>query len=110
MEIWDITKLDIQPHHPEVLRSDDGAARVVAITLPAGERLDDHEVHEHAWLHVHHGAVEVEADVKTEQLGAGALIHFSPAERHEVRASEDSLLILFLAPWPGEGHPSLRNA
>ena len=110
MEIWDITKLDVRPHQPAVLRSDEGAARAIAISLPAGERLDDHEVHEHAWLHVHHGTVEVEADGETRQLGAGGLAHFSPAERHEVRAADDALLILFLAPWPGEGHPSLRPA
>jgi len=108
MEIWDITKLGVQPHHPQVLRSDEGAARTVAISLPAGERLDDHEVHEHAWLHVHHGEVEVEADGTTVLLAPGGLAHFSPAERHEVRATDDALLILFLAPWPGEGHPSRR--
>ena len=35
---------------------------------------------------------------------------FDPNERHEVRAVEDSRLLLVLAPWPGDGHPSLRNA
>ena len=38
----------------------DGEARVVAINLPAGEALDDHQVHERAYLVVVDGEVEVE--------------------------------------------------
>jgi quercetin dioxygenase-like cupin family protein len=33
---------------------------------------------------------------------------FDPNERHEVRATDDSRLLLVLSPWPGEGHPSQR--
>ncbi|MBB4664209.1 cupin domain-containing protein [Conexibacter arvalis] len=101
--------MDVQPHQPVVLHSDDGAARVVAISLPAGEELQDHEVHEHAWLHVHRGAVEVDAeDGSSRRAGAGALVHWRPGERHAVRAVDDALLVLLLAPWPGPGHPNLR--
>lgn len=108
MDFWDITTLGVQPRQPVVLHSDEGAARVVAIALPAGEELQEHEVHEHAWLHVHHGAVEVEdADGGSRHAGAGALIHWRPGERHAVRSVEDALLVLLLAPWPGPGHPSL---
>lgn len=107
METWDLTALDVQPHQPQVLRSDDGAARAIAISLPAGEELQEHEVHEHAWLHVHHGAVELETpEGERERLRAGGLVHWSPGERHAVRAAEDALLLLLLAPWPGPGHPS----
>jgi quercetin dioxygenase-like cupin family protein len=110
MDIWDLTSLDVQPHLPVVLHSDEGAARVVAINLPAGEELQEHEVHEHAWLHVHEGAVEVaDADDEPRRAGAGALVHWRPQERHTVRAVESSLLLLILAPWPGPGHPSLRH-
>jgi quercetin dioxygenase-like cupin family protein len=109
MDFWDLTTLDVQPHQPVVLHSDEGAARVVAISLPAGEELQDHEVHEHAWLHVHQGAVEVEAQGERRRAGAGSLVHWRPGERHAVRATEDALLLLLLAPWPGPGHPSLRE-
>jgi hypothetical protein len=34
---------------------------------------------------------------------------FEPAERHEVRATSDALLLLVLAPWPGQGHPGARD-
>jgi quercetin dioxygenase-like cupin family protein len=111
MDLWDLTALDIQPQKPEVLHSDVGAARVVAINLPAGDELQEHQVHEHAWLHVHHGAVELgDTDGGSSTAAAGALVHWAPGERHAVRATEDALLLLVLAPWPGEGHPSLRAA
>src|SRR3712207_1771681 len=103
MDSWDLTTMDIEVHKPEVLRSDDGAARAIAIRLPAGEMLQDHEVHEHAWLHVHHGEVEIGQDGQTTQAGPGFLAHFDPHERHEVRATSDATLLLLLAPWPGEG-------
>ena len=40
METWDIASLDVEPHQPEVLRSDP-EARVIAINLPAGDELQD---------------------------------------------------------------------
>ena len=49
METWDLSSLDVQPRQPEVLRSDP-EARVIAINLPAGEGLQEHQVHERAWM------------------------------------------------------------
>jgi quercetin dioxygenase-like cupin family protein len=108
MDHWDIASLDVQPRQPEVLRSDD-ETRVISINLPAGEALQDHQVHERAWLVVAAGEIEVEGDNETVSGGPGLLVHFEPNERHEVRAKGDSRLILLLAPWPGEGHPSRRG-
>ena len=109
MDIWDLTSIAVDPQKPVVLHSDEGAARVIAINLPAGQALGEHEVHEHAWLHVHRGTVEVAGPTgETTRAGAGALIHWEPQERHAVTALEDALLALLLAPWPGPGHPNLR--
>lgn len=108
MDFWDLAALDVRPHEPQVLDSHDGAARVLALALPAGDQLQEHEVHEHAWLHVHHGAVEVALPgEQPRRAEAGALVHWQPGERHAVTSVEDALLLLFLAPWPGKGHPSL---
>lgn len=107
METWDLASLDVEPHQPEVLRSDP-EARVIAINLPAGEALQDHEVHERAWLVVAAGEVEIEQGGSTVSGSAGLTAHFDPKERHEVRATSDARLLLLLAPWPGEGHPSQR--
>ena len=103
MDSWDIRSLDVQPHHPKVLKTD-GEARVIVINLPAGEALKEHQVHERAYLFVADGSVEVGCDGDTETGGAGYLAHFDPNERHEVRATEDARLILVLAPWTGAGH------
>jgi quercetin dioxygenase-like cupin family protein len=108
MDTWDIASLPVQPHQPEVLRSDD-ETRVIAINLPGGERLREHQVHERAWLVVADGEIEVEEGENTVAGGPGLLVHFDPNERHEVRATKDARLILMLSPWPGEGHPSLRG-
>ena len=110
MDIWDIRSLDVQPHHPQILRSDDGAARAIAIHLPAGEELQEHEVHEHAYLVVIDGEVELAQDAETQTAGVGTVAHWVPQQRHEVRATSDAQLLLVLAPWPGPGHPSQREA
>src|SRR4051794_27613128 len=112
MDLWNLAALDVTPRQPVVLHSDEGAARAIAIRLPAGERLQEHQVHEHAWLHVHAGEVEVAAaeGADPQRAGAGALVHWAPGERHAVTAREDALLLLLLAPWPGPGHPRLTSA
>ena len=55
------------------------------------------------------GQVEVvDLDGETVSGGAGLLAEFDPNERREVRATEDSRVLMILTPWPGEGHPSQR--
>jgi hypothetical protein len=54
------------------------------------------------------GEAEFEQDSSTVSGGPGFVAHFDPKEPHEVRATSDARLLLFLAPWPGEGHPSRR--
>jgi quercetin dioxygenase-like cupin family protein len=108
MQTWDISSLGVRPHQPEVLASDE-EGRVIVINLPAGERLQEHQVHERAWLVVAAGTVEIDdADGDTVSGGPGLLAAFDPNERHEVRATEDTKLLLLLSPWPGDGHPSNR--
>ncbi|MBX5468740.1 MAG: cupin domain-containing protein [Thermoleophilaceae bacterium] len=108
MDTWDISSLDVQPHHPEVLRSDD-EVRVIAINLPAGEVLREHRVHERAYVVVVAGEIEFEQDGRSESGGPGLVAHFPAGEDHAVRAKSDARVVLLLAPWPGEGHPSLRE-
>ena len=109
MEYWDLMSIDVQPHHPVVLTSGRGAARSIVLQLPAGEALDDHEVHERAHLTVLDGEVEIEGEAGTASGGLGFFAVFEPHERHEVRARSDARLLLVLAPWPGEGHPGARD-
>jgi quercetin dioxygenase-like cupin family protein len=112
MESWDTRALAVEAHQPQVLRSEE-ETRIIAIHLPAGEELKEHQVHERAFLFISDGEVEVGTAGATggegENLvrgGPGLLAHFAPAERHRVRAISDARLVLVLAPWPGVGHPS----
>jgi quercetin dioxygenase-like cupin family protein len=107
MESWDIRSLAIEPHRPQVLRSDD-ESRAIAINLPAGEEMQEHQVHERTWLVVADGEVEVAQNGQSVSAAAGFLAHFEPNERRTVRAVSDARLVLVLAPWPGAGHPSRR--
>jgi quercetin dioxygenase-like cupin family protein len=80
------------------------------INLPKGEQLQEHQVHERSWLLVTGGQIELTTpDGETASGGSGLLAIFDPKERHEVRATEDSRLLLVLSPWPGDGHPSQQS-
>jgi quercetin dioxygenase-like cupin family protein len=110
VQYWDLRSLTGAPHEPGVLDSSRGAARSVVLHLPAGEALQDHQVHERAHLVVVDGEVEIARDSETITGGPGLLAVFEPGERHEVRARSEARLLLVLAPWPGEGHPGARDA
>jgi quercetin dioxygenase-like cupin family protein len=106
LDSWDLAGLDVEAHHPLVIESDP-EGRAILIELPAGEALRDHRVHERAWLLVVSGQVEVDdAGEQSVSGGPGLLATFDPNETREVRANEDSRLLLLLSPWPGVGHPS----
>jgi quercetin dioxygenase-like cupin family protein len=108
---WDLRSLDVAPHRPVILHSVRGQARSVALTLPAGESLQDHQVHERAHLVVVDGEIEVSRGAGDSVIGGpGFFAVFDPGERHEVRATGDARLLLVLAPWPGDGHPGARDA
>jgi quercetin dioxygenase-like cupin family protein len=105
METWDVGSLEIAPHHPVVLRSDD-ETRAIGIHLPAGEELQEHQVHERSYLIVVDGEISISQGDGSVSGGAGLLAHFAPNERRTISAVTDARLILVLAPWPGKGHPS----
>lgn len=108
MESWNVRSLALDPHRPQVLRSD-AETRAIAINLPSGEELQEHQVHERAYLVVLDGEVEIDQGGNTVSGAPGFLAHFEPGERRTVRAVSDSRIVLVLAPWPGEGHPSRRE-
>ena len=106
MQNWSLNELDVKPHNPQVLESED-EGRAIVINLPAGEQLQEHQVHEKAWLLVTDGEIEVTDSGEGSVTGStGLLVTFDPNERHEVTAKSDARLLLVLSPWPGEGHPS----
>jgi quercetin dioxygenase-like cupin family protein len=109
METWDLASLDVLPHAPRVLASGE-ETRLIAIDLPAGQELGEHQTHERGFVLVIEGEVEVAQGERSERGGRGFLAAFPPNERREVRATQDARILLVLAPWPGVGHPSRRGA
>ncbi|HEX8754256.1 MAG TPA: cupin domain-containing protein [Solirubrobacterales bacterium] len=105
MQNWNLRTVVVEPHQPQILASADDA-RTVVIQLPAGEQLDEHEVHERARVVVVDGEVEVRMPAgETVAAGSGHLFEFDPGERRTVAATSDARLLLVLSPWPGDGHP-----
>ncbi len=105
MNSWTTPDLNLRPHAPEILASTDDA-RAIALMIPAGESLDDHQVHERAWVIVLDGEVEITTSAGDSVIGGkGLLVEFAPNERHAVHARSDARLLLLLTPWPGVDHP-----
>lgn len=105
MDEWDLKRLAWRPHHPEILCSTE-QGRAIVLDLPAGEMLQDHQVHEGAWISVVDGAVRITSHAgQTIDAEPGTLVQFAPGERHEVIALTGSRVLLLLTPWPGHGHP-----
>jgi quercetin dioxygenase-like cupin family protein len=105
MQSWNLKSIETEPHTPRILASAEDA-RTIVLDLPAGEELQEHEVHERARIVVVAGEVEVGTPGgKTISAEAGHLFEFDPGERHTIAARSDARLLLILTPWPGDGHP-----
>jgi quercetin dioxygenase-like cupin family protein len=108
MESWDLKTVDVEPHQPRILASADDA-RTIVLHLPAGEELQEHEVHERARVLVVDGDVDVVADGDSTRAGAGHLFEFEPGERRTILARSEARLLMVLSPWPGDGHPGAMS-
>ncbi|HEX3802224.1 MAG TPA: cupin domain-containing protein [Solirubrobacteraceae bacterium] len=106
MKSWDLHAVALSPHSPEVLESgEDG--RAIALEIPAGGSLREHQVHEGAWVVVVSGEVAIsnEDDQNHVTGGPGLMVKFEPGERHSIDAVSNARILLLLTPWPGDGHP-----
>jgi quercetin dioxygenase-like cupin family protein len=105
MNSWSINDLELKASAPQILSStEDG--RAIALAIPAGDSLEDHQVHERAWVSIVSGEAEITTTAGERIAGTpGLLVEFDPGERHAVRAVTDTRLLLLLTPWPGAGHP-----
>lgn len=105
MRDWDLRAIDAEPHQPQILASLEDA-RTIVLVLPAGEELQEHEVHERARVVVIEGEVEVTMPGgEVVSAAAGHLFEFDPGERRTIRSRSETRLLIVLSPWPGDGHP-----
>jgi quercetin dioxygenase-like cupin family protein len=109
MNSWNVNDLKLKPHAPQILSSTDDA-RAIVLAIPAGESLQDHQVHERAWVSIFSGEAEITTAAGERIPGKpGLLVEFDPGERHAVRAVSDTRLLLLLTPWPGAEHPGAMS-
>ncbi len=105
MQSWDLRTVEAEPHQPQIIASAEDA-RTIVLHLPAGEEMQEHEVHERARVLVIDGEVDVTAPGEgAVTAGVCHLFEFDPGERHTIAARSDARLLLILSPWPGDGHP-----
>ncbi len=110
MQRWDLRAIDTPQgtRDPIVLETADGA-RAVLIRLEPGQELGDHQVRERAWIVVVDGRAQISTDGEQFDAEPGTFVTFAPSERHAVRSHGGARILMWLAPWPGEGHPSRRD-
>jgi quercetin dioxygenase-like cupin family protein len=105
VQTWSLTDIPTPEgsRSPVVLETADDA-RAVLIGLEPGQALGDHQVKERAWLVVLSGSARIESGGESVDAGPGTLATFAPEETHSVSSDGGARLLLFLAPWPGDGH------
>ena len=105
MQTWNLNEIATPDgsRSPVVLESAD-EARSVLIGLHPGQSLGNHQVKERAWIVVVDGDATIEAAGDRVAATRGTLATFAPDEVHSVTTVGGARILLFLAPWPGEGH------
>jgi quercetin dioxygenase-like cupin family protein len=105
VQSWNLLELELPggTRSPIVLHSTE-EARAVLISLEPGQKLGDHQVHEHAWMVVVEGQIQVSSGTEQLDAGPGTLVRFEEKERHRVSSADGGRILLVLAPWPGPGH------
>ena len=105
MRRWNLREIETPAgrRSPVVLHSGD-EARAVLVTLDPGEELGVHQVKENAFVTPVEGTLQIEAGSGASEVGVGELVAFEPDERHSISSAAGARLLMFLAPWPGEGH------
>jgi quercetin dioxygenase-like cupin family protein len=105
VRLWNLLDVDAPDgtRDPVVLHSTD-EARAVLVVLNPGQQLGEHQVTEHAYLAVVDGTVRVHTGAESYEAGPGTLFRFDAGERRAVASDNGARILLFLAPWPGEGH------
>jgi quercetin dioxygenase-like cupin family protein len=105
VQTWNLNEIPTPDgsRSPVVLDTAD-EARAVLIGLEPGQALGDHQVKERPWLVVVSGRVRIASGGDAVDAGPGTLATFAPDEVHSVSTDDGARILLFLAPWPGEGH------
>jgi quercetin dioxygenase-like cupin family protein len=105
VQSWDLNAIETPggSRSPVVLHSEE-EARAVLVGLEPGQELGDHQVKETAVVAVVEGAARIDSGGDSFDAGPGSVFRFDPDEPRSISSAGGARLLLFLAPWPGEGH------
>lgn len=82
-----------------------GRMRVTLVAMARDNAIGTHQAHSPMTLHVLQGHIRFRANGEERELGAGELLFFGPGDAHDLRASEDSALLLTLSAVDDDFHP-----
>ncbi len=88
------TEIELDPKQKVVRVLHAGGFKVVGLGLIKGQILDKHKTQTPAFLFVHTGAVEFSIESETTLMSAGSYFEIPADVEHEVKAIEDSRLLL----------------
>lgn len=88
------TEIELDPKQKVVRVLHAGGFKVVGLGLIKGQILDKHKTQTPAFLFLHTGAVEFSIEGETTLMFAGSYFEIPADVEHEVKAIEDSRLLL----------------
>lgn len=74
-----------------------GRFRLTLVALAAGSEIGTHQADSPMTLHVLEGGIRFRAGDEGHQLRAGEVLFFGPGDAHDIRAFEESALLLTLS-------------
>jgi quercetin dioxygenase-like cupin family protein len=74
-----------------------GRFRLTLVAMAAGNEIGTHQADSPMTLHVLEGAIEFRAAGESHELRAGEVLFFGPGDAHDIRALEESVLLITLS-------------
>ena len=74
-----------------------GRFRLTLVAMAAGNEIGTHQADSPMTLHVLEGGIQFRAGDESHELHAGQVLFFGPGDAHDIRALEESVLLITLS-------------
>lgn len=74
-----------------------GRMRLTLVAMAAGNEIGTHQASSPMTIHLLHGHLRFRSGGEEHELSAGQVLYFGPGDAHDIRATEDSSLLLTLS-------------
>lgn len=98
MQAWALDRLDLSVDAPQILGSEEDACTVVALLLPRGKTLQEHQIAESTVVFLTRGLLLINTGAGERTVSSPSLIRFERGDCHKVRAVIECQLVLCLYP------------